>query len=71
MLVLLKLKVVLKDYGIPYMIGLGQNLEGTILQALKMQMNFLKHIFQNLIKSFLLNLKVRNRHLWNYPNMLI
>ena len=53
------------------MIDLGQNLEGSILQPLNKQTNFLKHIFLNLIKNLALNLKVKNRLLWNYRNILI
>ena len=71
MLVLPKLKAVLKDYGTPYMIDLEQNLEDTILQPLKKQTNFLKRIFQNLIKNLLLSLKIKQHLLWNYQNMSI
>ena len=60
-----------EDYGIHYTIDLEQNLEGTILQLLKKQMNFLKHIFPNLTKNLLLNLKIKSLHLWNYQSMLI
>ena len=52
-------------------IDLEQNLEDTILQPLKKQTNFLKRIFQNLIKNLLLSLKIKQHLLWNYQNMSI
>ena len=49
------------------MIDLEQNLEDTILQPLKKQTNFLKRIFQNLIKKFAIEPKNKTTSFMELP----